>query len=90
MENLTGRQWLTPVILATWEAEIGLMAVTGQARQTVQEIPSPKYPEQNALEVWLLDSLLLCKHEALSSKPSPTKKKKGNYTNRPNSALIAH
>jgi hypothetical protein len=31
-----------PVILATWEAEIGRIAVQGQSRQVVYEIPSLK------------------------------------------------
>jgi hypothetical protein len=33
-------EWLTPEILATWEAEIRRIAVRGQPRQTVHEIPS--------------------------------------------------
>jgi hypothetical protein len=36
------RQLLTSVILATWEAEIGKIAVQGQPRQIVHKIPSPK------------------------------------------------
>jgi hypothetical protein len=34
--------WLTSLILATWEAEIGRISVQGQPRQIVQETPSPK------------------------------------------------
>jgi hypothetical protein len=30
------------IILATWEAEIGRIAVQGQLRQIVQETPFPK------------------------------------------------
>jgi hypothetical protein len=37
-----GCQWLTPVILAIWEAEIRRIAVQSQPGQIVHEIPSPK------------------------------------------------
>jgi hypothetical protein len=43
---------LTPVILATWEAEIRIV-VRGQPGQKVHKTPSPKLSEQNGLEVWL-------------------------------------
>jgi hypothetical protein len=33
-------QWLVLVILATWEAEIGKIALWGQPRQIVHKIPS--------------------------------------------------
>jgi hypothetical protein len=35
-------QWLTLVILVTWEAEIRRIAVQGQPEQIVLETPSPK------------------------------------------------
>jgi hypothetical protein len=34
--------WLSPVIPATWEAEIGRIKVPGQLRRIVGETPSPK------------------------------------------------
>jgi hypothetical protein len=36
------RQWLIPIILVTWEAEIRRIMVWGQLRQIVWESPSPK------------------------------------------------
>jgi hypothetical protein len=35
-------QWLTPVILATWEAEIRRIKFQGQPRQIVHKSPSTK------------------------------------------------
>jgi hypothetical protein len=35
-------QWFTPVILATWEAEIRRTGVQGEYRQIVLQTPSPK------------------------------------------------
>jgi hypothetical protein len=46
-------RWLTPVFLATWEAEIGRITVQGPPRQISLETPSPKEPGENGLEVWL-------------------------------------
>jgi hypothetical protein len=37
-------QWLTPAILATWEAEIRRIMVQSQPRQIVPETLSQKYP----------------------------------------------
>jgi hypothetical protein len=48
-----GCQWLTPVILTTWEAEIGRIVFRGQPIQVILNTPSPKQPEQNGVEVWL-------------------------------------
>jgi hypothetical protein len=42
MARMTGCPWLMPVMLTTWEAEIGTIMVHGQPRQIVREILSPK------------------------------------------------
>jgi hypothetical protein len=46
--NIPEHQWLTPVILDTWEVE--RIVLWGQAGQIVLEASSPKQPEQNRLE----------------------------------------
>jgi hypothetical protein len=48
-----GYQWLMPVILASWEAEIRRIMVQGQLRQIVCKTESLKLPDWNGLEVWL-------------------------------------
>jgi hypothetical protein len=42
MHRAARRQWLTPVILATQEAEIRRITVQSQPRQTVHETPISK------------------------------------------------
>jgi hypothetical protein len=63
-----------PIILAIWKAEIGRMEVRGQPGQIVCETcPRNLQNTQSKMdrrEVWL------SKHEALSAKPSPTKKER--------------
>jgi hypothetical protein len=46
-------QWLTPIILATWEDEIWRIMVRGQPRQKVLKNPISKITTENGLEVWL-------------------------------------
>jgi hypothetical protein len=65
----TGGQWLTPVILATQEAEIRRITVRRQPKQIVHETLSvSKTPiTKKGLVKWF-------KVKALSSSPSTTKK----------------
>jgi hypothetical protein len=66
-----------PIILVTWEAEIGRITVQGQPGQIVHETPFPKN-NQSKID-WRTGSsdteCLLCKCEALSSNPRLTQKK---------------
>jgi hypothetical protein len=64
-------QWLTPVILATWETKIGRIAG--------KQLERPHLQITRAKMDWRCGSshtVLLCKHEALSSNLGLTKKKK--------------
>jgi hypothetical protein len=74
--NWAGCQGLNSVILAIWEAQIR-RTVQGQTRQIVQETPISKITREKWTGgVVKVVECLLCKHEALSSNPSSTKKKK--------------
>jgi hypothetical protein len=74
---LTRCWWLTPVILATQEAEIRRIAVWSQPRQIVCETMSWKNPSQKrAGGVTQVVEHLPSNGEALSSNPSTIKKKK--------------
>jgi hypothetical protein len=64
-----GCQWLTPIILATQEAEIRRIVVQSQPRQTVRETYLEKLFTKIGLVEWL-------KVKALSSSTSTTKKNK--------------
>jgi hypothetical protein len=65
--------WLTPAILATWEAEIRRIMVQDQLEKVALEIQIPKITR----EKWTagVSQAPSCKHEALSSYPSPTNKR---------------
>jgi hypothetical protein len=67
-----GSWWVTPIILATWEADIGRIVVGGQPEQILQETSTVKITRAK----WTggmapVVECLLCKHEMLSSNPSP-------------------
>jgi hypothetical protein len=68
-----GNWWLTPVILATWEADIGRIVVGGQPEQIIQETSTIKITRAKWTGGMVpVVECLLCKHEMLSSNPSPT------------------
>jgi hypothetical protein len=70
-----------PVNLATWEAEIGKIAVGEQPGQIVLKNPISKIiREKWAAGMVQAVECLLCKCKALSSNPSPTKEKKKRVT----------
>jgi hypothetical protein len=46
-------QWLTAIILATWEAEIKRITVGGQTQQKVHETLISKITRAKWAEVWL-------------------------------------
>jgi hypothetical protein len=71
-----GCQWLSLIILATWETETGRILVTGQPRQMVHETPICRITRAKWTGgVTQVVLCLLCKCEALSSNSSPTKNK---------------
>jgi hypothetical protein len=70
----------SPVILATWKAEIGRIVVRGQPRQIVQETPSPKNQTRAGGVVQVVECLP-SKHETPSLNPSTEKRKKERKNN---------
>jgi hypothetical protein len=68
----------TPVILATWDAEIRRNTVQGQTRQIILKTLSLKYPKHRADGVAQVTECLLSKPEALSSNPTTAKKNQKN------------
>jgi hypothetical protein len=82
--------WLTPIILATWEAEIRWILVQSQPRKIVLETPISKTTRTKWTGgVAQAADCLLCKCETLSSNPSPTKKKQ-NKENIKNTFICSH
>jgi hypothetical protein len=74
---LAGHQWLTPVILATWEVVIQRITVLGQPREILHQTPISKISRAKwAGGVAQVVECLLCKCQALISNFSPKKKKK--------------
>jgi hypothetical protein len=66
-----------PVILATWEAEIRRIMVGCQPAQIVWETLAQKISNTKKIgRMYQVIEHLPSKHEALSSNPSTTKKKK--------------
>jgi hypothetical protein len=67
-------QWFTPIILATWEADIERIKVQGQPRQIVHKTPISKISTAKWTgSLAQVVERLLCKHEDLNSTPVPPK-----------------
>jgi hypothetical protein len=73
----TGHWWLRPVILATWEDDIQRIEDQGQPQTNNSRLSVPKITRAKWTgSVVQAVEYFLCKCKALSSNPSPTKKKK--------------
>jgi hypothetical protein len=64
LDTSAGRQWLTPIILYTWESEIKRIEVQGQPKQSVYETPISKITRAKWTGGVQAVEHLLCKHEA--------------------------
>jgi hypothetical protein len=79
-----GRQWLTPVILATWEVQIRRIRVQGQFRQRVHESPSQPMSGH--------DGLCLSSQAEIGSimAPGQPRQKMFAHLNRNKLSVVAH
>jgi hypothetical protein len=70
-------QWLKPIILASWEAEIGRIKAQGQPGKIDHETPHLQNNRAKGTEDMVqVAEHLFCKCKALNSNSSPTQKKK--------------
>jgi hypothetical protein len=79
--------WITPVILASPEAEIRKIVVRGQPGQIVRVTLSPKFPNQKRAGEWLKWESTCIASMKPSSNPH-TKKKKKNTSMVPGSWTV--
>jgi hypothetical protein len=70
-------QWLTPAILATWEAEIRTITVGSQSEEKVRPYLKNTQHKRDWRHTAQEVESLLSKSEALSSNPNTTKKNVG-------------
>jgi hypothetical protein len=85
LRKTTRHWWLTPVILATWKAEIWKITVGSQPKQYLRShLPKEKKKGRAKWTGVMVQAVrLLCKYEALSTNPNPTREKKKKKKKRP-------